>query len=166
MQGPRGYRGYRGLDGPPGPLGADGPPGPEGADGVNGTAGPAGLTGPEGPEGPAGPVGPKGDVDVGDNGPRGFPGIDGNPAPSGGSIFTRWGKSSCPETEGTELLYTGITGGSYANHKGGGGNFLCLPNNPEYSTNISYRSGAQGYSNIYGTQYNHPIVGTVGGSIP
>ena len=55
-----------------------------------------GLPGRDGPQGPAGPPGP-----VGPPGPR-----------SGGAIYTRWGKSSCPQVAGTELVYSGITGGS------------------------------------------------------
>ena len=151
-------RGRDGLSGRDGTPGLDGAHGPRGLPGPAGPEGPPGPEGSKGPVGPTGPVGPKGDV--GGNGPRGypgFPGVDGNLAPRGGSIFTRWGNSSCPETENTELLYTGITGGSHYNNKGGGGPFLCLPNNPEYSTNISYRSGIQGYSNIYGTHITHTM---------
>ena len=70
------------------------------------------------------------------------------PAAAGGVVYTRWGKSSCPE--GTELLYAGRMGGKdYAGH-GGGSNYLCLPNNPQY---LGYESGVQGDSNIHGAKY-------------
>ena len=45
------------------------------------------LPGKDGEQGPAGPAGTPG--------PR-----------SGGALYTRWGKSSCPQVEGTELVYT------------------------------------------------------------
>ena len=79
------------------------------------------------------------------------------PVAGGGVVYTRWGKSSCPDTEGTELLYAGRMGGKdYAGH-GGGSNYLCLPNNPQY---LGYESGVQGDSNIYGAKY-----GTSGGPL-
>ena len=35
-----------------------------------------------------------------------------SPGPrSGGALYTWWGKSSCPQVEGTKLVYSGITGG-------------------------------------------------------
>ena len=41
-------------------------------------------------------------------------------------------------------------GGSWFNHHGGGSNYLCLPLNPIFD---KITSGAQGYSNMYGTEY-------------
>ena len=72
----------------------------------------------------------------------------------------RWGKSSCPNVTGTELLYAGRVGGNLYNRQGGGGTYLCLPETPEYSTTLRYTPGSQGYSEIFGTEYEHPIVGT------
>lgn len=48
------------------------------------------------------------------------------------SIYVRWGRSNC--TEKAQLIYSGITAGAPAFQKGGGGNFLCLPDNPVYTT--------------------------------
>ena len=67
---------------------------------------------------------------------------------SSGVVYTRWGKSSCPDTEGTELLYAGRMGGKDASSHGGGSNYLCLPDNPQY---LGYQAGVQGDSSIYGT---------------
>ena len=47
---------------------------------------------------PLGPPGPPGTT-----GPRGPPGPTGS---SGGTVYTRWGRKSCPE--GATLLYEGI----------------------------------------------------------
>ena len=56
---------------------------------------------------------------------RGFPGIDGPigigmPGPQGppganccGVTYVRWGRTICPNTPGTELVYTGRAAGSY-----------------------------------------------------
>ena len=56
--------------------------------------------------------------DIGPAGPR-----------SGGVTYTRWGKSSCPNITGTELVYSGRTGGSHYQH-GGAANYLCMPTDP------------------------------------
>ena len=73
----------------------------------------------------------------------------GPPGPqSGGAIYTRWGKSSCPQIAGTELLYSGITGGTDNTAQGGGANHLCMPKVPEYSPDLTYRSGVNGHSLI------------------
>ena len=94
-------------------------------------------------------------------GPPGSPGKDGSrgeqcpPGPrSGGAIYTRWGKSSCPEVEGTELVYSGITGGTFYNQEGGGANYLCMPKDPEYSPTLTYRSAVIHWvSKVYGSEY-------------
>ena len=87
-------------------------------------------------------------------GPAGPPGPQGPPGPlSGGAVYTRWGKSSCPSTAGTEMIYSGITAGAKYSTDGGGANYLCIPQEREYSDELTYRAGVQGYSYIWGTQY-------------
>ena len=44
----------------------------------------------------------------------------------GGVVYTKWGSSSCPNTIGTELVYSGIMGVSKAGAS-------CLPEDPEYT---------------------------------
>ena len=61
-----------------------------------------------------------------------------------GAVYTRWGKSSCPQTEGSNLLYSGLTGGTLNDFQGGGANHLCMPILVEYSLNLTYKHGAQG----------------------
>ena len=93
-----------------------------------------------------------------DWGCRGHKGLEGPlGTPSGGATYTRWGKSSCPEIGDTELLYSGITGGELWSQTGGGANDLCMPQDPEYSTTLD---GAQGYSIVYGTEYEQPVRST------
>ena len=155
----RGRDGLPGRDGAPGLDGAPGPrglPGPEGPSGLPGDMGPPGTSGKDGTPGEPGLQGPIGEV-----GPQGEPGAVGPPgvaaANGGGAIYTRWGKSSCPDTAGTELLYNGTAGGSQYNEQGGGANYLCLPTAPEYSSNITYKSGVQQSVLLWAAQYNFPI---------
>lgn len=71
---------------------------------------------------------------------------------TGGSIFTRWGRSSCPNKTGVELLYEGYAAGSYYSHAGSGSNYLCLPRNPIYGQQQTGEK--RGY--VYGAEYEIP----------
>ena len=129
VSGPPGPPGSRGDTGPQGPIGNPGYPGLPGRDGRDGTKGEAG--------------------DVGS------PGVPGPPGPrSGGTVYVRWGKTSCPNSNDTELVYSGLAGKARHDHKGGGGNYQCFPEDPEYS---DYRGGVQGRSLVYGAEYHSPI---------
>ena len=64
-------------------------------------------------------------------------------------VYTRWGKTTCPSTSGTQLLYAGRAAGTNHLDKGGGANYLCLPEHPQYST---YTAGTQG-----GRAYLHEV---------
>ena len=88
----------------------------------------------------------------GDTGPAGPPGLTGPPGPTaGGVVYTRWGWTTCPTTSGTQLIYAGRAAGSYWSHSGGGADYFCLPDNPNY---LRYTSGGQGArSDIYGAEY-------------
>ena len=120
-----------------------------GRDGLPGRDGPPGRNGEQGPAGPPGPR-------------------------SGGAIYTRWGKSSCPQVEGTELVYSGITGGTPYNHNGGGSNYLCLPEHPRYSPTLTYRGqtdasdryASRYTSKVYGSEYEFPLQGTHDHNVP
>ena len=130
--------------------GRDGRDGRDGKDGEEGERGEKGDPGIQGPLGPRGMQGPPG---LGIQGPSGPPGIGlpGPPGPSGGGvIYTRWGRTTCPDTPGTELVYEGRAGGTLYSHKGGGANYLCLPEDPEYS---EYQPGDYGSSYMHGAEY-------------
>ena len=135
--GPRGLPGRDGRDGQPGPPGPQGPAG-----GIQGPPGVQGERGIQGSRGPAGPPGPR----------------------SGGVVYTRWGKSSCPSVPGTRMVYNGRVGGSYFTNSGEGANHLCMPPDPQYT--LRYRSGVQGHSYVYGSEYQSPIVGTHDHNVP
>ena len=51
--------------------------------------------------------------------PPGPPGLVG-----GGTVYTKWGRTTCPSVPGTELVYEGIAAGSQHNQKRGGSNRL------------------------------------------
>ena len=120
------------------------PPGERGDPG--GPQGPRGLTGATGPSGPTGQPGPPG--------PR-----------SGGVTYVRWGKSSCPDVTGTQLLYAGRTAGTFFNENGGGSNYLCMPETPQYT--LSHKPGSQSHSEIHGTEYEGPVrVGAQDHNVP
>ena len=141
--GPQGDTGPRGHSGERGVTGLTGPPGPQGDTGPRGHSGERGVTGLTGPPGPQG--------DTGLRGPSGERGVTGPPGPTvGGVVYVRWGRTICPNTPGTQLVYKGRAGGSYFSHSGGGANKLCLPENPQY---LDYQSGLQGSGYMHGAEY-------------
>ena len=85
---------------------------------------------------------------------------------SGETLYTRWGKSMCPQVGGTELVYSGIAGGTFYNQRGGGANYLCMPKVPEYSHILRYRNGTQGHAYVYGSEYQDPIQGSHDNNVP
>ena len=144
-------RGRDGRDGDSGRDGRDGLPGAQGPQGPKGEPGPAGgPPGPQGQPGARGATGLKGDI--GPAGPR-----------SGGVTYTRWGKSSCPNVAGTELVYSGRAGGSHY-QKGGAANYLCMPQDPEYT--LPYQAGVRDHMYVYGTEYEHPLQGSHNHNVP
>ena len=75
-------------------------------------------------------------------------------------MYTRWGRTTCPSTTGTQLLYAGRAAGSYWTERGGGANYLCLPEQPQYST---YTAGVQPHrAYLYGAEYDTGDPGETG----
>ena len=144
-----------GVPGPPGPAGERGPQGvvgPQGTTGLQGPSGPKGATGPMGLSGLQGPTGPKGAT--GQQGPPGQQGVAGPQGPKGLSncaqTYVRWGRTTCPVNQSTELVYSGRAGGSRYERVGGATNYLCMPDDPDY---LQYAAGVQGLSYVYGVEY-------------
>ena len=166
-------KGQKGEPGAPGPPGTIGGPGPRGLSGRSGPPGNNGRNGAQGQKGDAGPPGPPGGRGLqgspGDDGYDGEPGPAGPQGPpgpagvgkSGRVVYTRWGKSTCPDS--ATLLYSGKVGGSLAG-RGGAANFLCMPSNPVYA--LKSRGGEQGHNYVYGTEYQRPIVGRSNRNVP
>ena len=64
------------------------------------------LRGRDGRDGRDGEPGPRGLGKNGGRGEKGDTGAQGSPGPrSGGVTYIRWGRTTCPDTEGTELVY-------------------------------------------------------------
>ena len=144
---------HSGEKGQPGEMG---PPGQKGDKGIHGMQGPIGISG---PRGPAGEKGMRGDPGL--RGPQGEQGVQG--PPSGGATYTRWGRTTCPTGQGTELVYAGRAGGTHWEHKGGAANYICLPDDPDH---LQYQSGVQAQSYVTGVEYNyesHPSLSSVNG---
>ena len=70
--------------------------------------------------------------------------------PTGGTTYIRWGRTTCPSDNGTELLYSGRAGGTHHHYSGGAANYLCMPDDPDH---LQYQSGVQGHSFVAGVEY-------------
>ena len=178
-RGAKGEKGEDGLDGEKGEQGVIGPRGPSGLKGSRGAAGGVGPKGQKGERGSTGATGygQKGQKGVGqkgqkgergyrgatgygqkgqkgqygNKGSKGDRGYQGPPGPNeGGSVYTCWGRKSCPGVYGTETVYKGHAAGTRYSSRGGGANMLCLPENPTYAT---YYSGVNGDSTLGAVEY-------------
>ena len=80
----------------------------------------------------------------------------------GGSFYIRWGRKTCPPT--STFVYRGqMTGPSWLS-EGGGPNWQCLPEDPEYNTNTPRASNSflrAAHYRIGGSVQDHRIPCTV-----
>ena len=130
------------LRGRDGRDGRDGLPGPRGPPGTNGASGKKGMTGARGKQGPPGPS-------------------------SGGVTYVRWGRTTCPNTMDTELVYAGRAAGGLKENTGGTSDILCLPEQPEYmnfTQDLAARSTINGVE--YQTNYDQPLYDVYEQNVP
>ena len=122
--------------------------GRDGRDGLQGEKGDRGLQGDKGEQGSVGAQGIKGDE--GRQGPQGPSG--------GGALYTRWGRTICPDTSGTQRVYKGLAAGTRFDQTGGGANYLCITEDPKYLSNTvpKYSANNVGLSYLYGAEYELP----------
>ena len=67
-----------------------------------------------------------------------------------GVSYTRWGRTTCPTTDGTQLVYEGaVVGSQYP--QGGTAEFLCLHSEPEFLQTTPGQQHQRG--KLYGTEY-------------
>lgn len=66
-----------------------------------------------------------------------------------GTTYTRWGRKTCQSN--ATLVYQGYAAGPHHNEGGGGSNFLCLPEDPEWKSYIEGHQRPTG--SIYGVEY-------------
>ena len=153
-KGQQGERGEKGQRGERGQVGLSGPHGDQGPGGVKGERGETSEQGQKGDRGPVGPLGARGYQGLAEEkGMMGSPGLRG-PAGSRaacGQMYVRWGRTTCPGNQSTELVYSGRAGGSRWSQTGGATNYFCMPDNPEY---LQYDSDVQGFNYVYGVEYN------------
>ena len=91
--------------------------------------------------------------ETGASGPQGLPGPR-----SGGVTYVRWGRTTCPNTTGTELVYAGRAAGGNRENTGGTNDILCLPEEPEYmnfTQDLDPRTTINGVE--YKTNYDQPL---------
>ena len=69
---------------------------------------------------------------------------------AGGAIYTRWGRTTCTDMEGTGLVYAGRAGATDHTSAGGASNYLCMPDDPDYS---QFEAGTQGIAHVTGVEY-------------
>ncbi|XP_060581735.1 uncharacterized protein LOC132738283 [Ruditapes philippinarum] len=76
----------------------------------------------------------------------------------GGAVYIRWGRTTCPGSgANTELVYSGIAGGSYYTHLGAATNLQCLPNDPVWGR---YTDTA-GSAFMYGMEFEESLDGLI-----
>ena len=69
-----------------------------------------------------------------------------------GNIYIRWGRTTCPGVNGTELVYSGYSGGSWYDHYGAASNNLCMPKDPAFLPSELYvASKYKGF--VFGVEY-------------
>jgi hypothetical protein len=66
-----------------------------------------------------------------------------------GAMYTRWGRTDC--SRGSVKLYSGFMATSHYVHSGNGGNYLCLPSEPEFGHTVPGWQAVSG--RIYGVEY-------------
>ena len=66
-------------------------------------------------------------------------------------VYTHWGRTTCPNTQGTERVYEGIMAGSRWD-KAGSSEYLCLHDTPQH---LQVTPGVQEShrASLYGTEY-------------
>lgn len=74
--------------------------------------------------------------------------------PARGVAYIRWGKLSCPNTSRTQLVYKGLAATSNYQSSGGGGEYLCLPDELDNAMGLPAESGLQEARNrLSGVEY-------------
>ncbi|XP_052766498.1 uncharacterized protein LOC128207555 [Mya arenaria] len=79
--------------------------------------------------------------------------ITGSKSKEVGSVYTRWGKSSCP-CNGTETIYAGLVAGSHYSHRGAAANYLCLTQQPSWN---KYDDKEQDGGLVHGAEYEFDL---------
>ena len=103
------------------------------APGVNGSDG---IAGPQGMQGPPGPTGPPGSSNT-----------------SSGTTYVRWGRTVCPNITGTELVYDGLTAGTYFSTQGGGAEYVCAAKGADAEYHPEATTRNLNHARLYSAEY-------------
>ena len=76
-----------------------------------------------------------------------------------GSTYVRWGRKSCPNINGTELVYSGYAGGSWYGDSGAASNYICLAPDPQWD---HYSDAHDAGAHVYGAEYQFGEFGIPG----
>ncbi|XP_071147921.1 uncharacterized protein [Mytilus edulis] len=71
-----------------------------------------------------------------------------------GAVYIRWGKKTCPQHNGTELLYSGTMGGGWFSRTSSPAEALCLPHDPDFVTKDTATTDFHWVSSLYGAEYH------------
>ena len=66
--------------------------------------------------------------------------------------YTRWGRTTCPTDTGAQLVYSGRTGGTHYETRGGSAENICLPDNPDYLAETAGLTTSF-FSTVQGAEY-------------
>ena len=77
-----------------------------------------------------------------------------------GAIYERWGRTECPPG-GAELVYNGVTASGWWDATGNGGDYLCMPLDPNYISDASVSVGHSIYTTEYKTSSGDDIMSAV-----
>ena len=85
----------------------------------------------------------------------GPPGANATGGGGGGGIhYIRWGRTTCPNTEGTVIFYSGFAAGSNGDQRGGAADYVCMTDTPEF---LALNPGQQSSgSQLYPAEYQIP----------
>ena len=67
-----------------------------------------------------------------------------------GATYIRWGRTECPDVNGTQKVYDGFAAGDHYTHVGGPVELLCLPREPTWG---KHNDAYLGHSFVYGVEY-------------
>ena len=76
-------------------------------------------------------------------------------------LYISCGKSSYPNITGAQIVYAGIAVRSFHTHAGGGVNFMYMPEDLKYKSDLAYRSGADDHSQLHGINQYRVLMTTM-----
>ncbi|VDI61444.1 Hypothetical predicted protein [Mytilus galloprovincialis] len=76
-----------------------------------------------------------------------------------GAVYIRWGKKTCPQNNGTELIYSGTMGGGWYDRTSSPAEPICIPHDPDFVTKDTASIDSNWVSSLYGAEYEDTFGG-------